>query len=147
MVECQTVLPPYEPSFMEELYVLAVQVFGDLDRQELVWRLTEMPNTSVQVAREAQLVSFKIGYAVARQRYYSWLGGVHAGWRRQGIALQLMERQHDWLRAQGYTAVETMAVPANVAMLMLNLRVGFRIIGSYQRGDDLRITMLKELPR
>ncbi|MEO8181415.1 MAG: GNAT family N-acetyltransferase [Deltaproteobacteria bacterium] len=147
MAEYQALLPPYEQSFIDELYGLGVEMFGDLDRKELVWRLSEMPHASVQVAREVQLVGFKIGYAVARQRYHSWLGGVRADQRRKGIALQLMERQHDWLRAQGYTAVETTAVPANTAMLVLNLRAGFRLIGSYHRGDHLRVTMVKDLSR
>ena len=153
MVECQTVLPPYDHPFVEDLCLLGLEVFGELDREELVWRLNEMPNVSVQVARhslavhEPRLVGFKIGYAVARQRYHSWLGGVRTDWRRKGIALQLMEWQHDWLRAQGYASVETAAVPANTNMLMLNLRVGFRVTGSYYRGDYLRVTMAKDLAR
>ena len=145
MLECQTVLPPYEPSFLEELQRLSAAVFGTFDQQELVWRLRELPNPSVQVAREVELVGFKLGYAVARQRYHSWLGGVRPDFRRQGIALQLMERQHTWLRAQGYTSVETAAVPTNAAMLMLNLRAGFRVMGSYSRGDDLRVMLVKDL--
>jgi riboflavin kinase, archaea type len=147
MLDCQTVLPPYEPAFLAELGVFGAEVLGGLDQQELAWRLNEMPNASVQVAREGQLVGFKVGYAVARSRYHSWLGGVRAGWRRRGIALQLMEKQHAWLRTQGFTSVETAVVPANAAMLMLNLRVGFRVIGSYSRGDYLRVTLAKELAR
>jgi GNAT superfamily N-acetyltransferase len=147
MLDCRTVLPPYDPSFVEELGAFCVQLFGDIDRQEIAWRLSEMPRSSVQVARKGALVGFKIGYAVGRQRYHSWLGGVRSDWRRRGIALQLMERQHDWLRVQGFTSVETAAIPSNTAMLMLNLRAGFRVIGSYSRGDHLRVTLSKDLAR
>jgi len=146
-MDCQTVVPPYEPSFIEELYLFASDLFGQLDREEVVWRLTHMPNSSVHVAREGQIVGFKMGYAVGRQRYHSWLGGVRSDRRRQGIASRLMDGQHEWLRAQGYTSVETSAVPANAAMLMLNLRAGFRVIGSYSRGDYLRVTLAKDLSR
>lgn len=145
MIDFDTVLPPFGQSLVDELHQISDEVFGDVDRDELRWRLSAMPDPCVHVARDGQLVGFKIGYAVAKARYHSWLGAVRVPWRRQGIALGLMERQHEWLRTQGYTCVETATVPVNTPMLGLNLRVGFRVIGSYRRGDEVRVTLIKEL--
>lgn len=145
MLEFQLLQAPYAEPLLDELHALGLEVFGALDRAELAWRLRELPRASLFVARAQQLVGFKLGYAVASARYYSWLGAVHPAWRRQGIALQLLERQHRWLLEQGFTAVETAAVPSNLAMLSLNLRAGFRIIGNYCREDDLRVLLAKPL--
>ena len=145
MLEYRIALPPYDPSLLEELHRLGTQVLGGLDRGELEWRLTRMPDPSVQLAVADELVGFKLGYATARERYHSWLGGVRSDWRRRGVALRLMAAQHDWLRERGYAAVETATTPDNVAMFSLNLRAGFRVIGSYCRGDYLRVTLAKNL--
>lgn len=147
MVDYQLLQSPYTDALMDELQALGAPVFGELDGVEVAWRLTELPCSTVFVARAgALLVGFKLGYAVARKRYHSWLGAVHPEWRRQGIALALMERQHRWLLEHGYTAVETATAPSNQAMLNLNLRVGFRVIGTYCRDDGKqRITLAKSL--
>ena len=98
MIEYTVALPPYEERFIGELHSLAERVFGGCKRDRLEWTLTKMPDPSVHIARAPQLVGFKFGYATAPRRYYSWLGGVDEGYRRQGIALQLLENQHDWAR-------------------------------------------------
>jgi ribosomal protein S18 acetylase RimI-like enzyme len=145
MLEYQTKLPPFDESFLDELHRLGSHVLGSLARDEVVWRLTNLPDPSVQVASEGQLVGFKLGYADGKGRYHSWLGGVRAEWRRRGVALRLMELQHDWLRSRGYAGVETSTTPDNVAMLSLNLRVGFRVIGTYQRASGMRVMLAKAL--
>jgi hypothetical protein len=40
-----------------------------------------------------------------------------------------MRRQHDWARAQGYTEIETQTRAVNNAMIILNLKSGFRVRG------------------
>jgi GNAT superfamily N-acetyltransferase len=141
MVEYHTFLPPFDAPFLAALHGLGGEVLGQLDRDEMEWRLTRLPDASVQVAKEGQLL--ELGYATGRRRYHRWLGGVRAEARRQGIALRLMNLQHDWLRAHGYGSVESSTVPDNAAMLSLNLRVGFRVIGTYNRGDGTRVMMAK----
>lgn len=145
MIEYHRLQAPYAESLLDELHRLCTAHLGEIERSELAWRLREMPRSSLFVARAPELIGFKLGYAVASARYYSWLGAVHREWRRQGIALGLLERQHRWLQEQGFTAVETATVPDNVAMLSLNLRAGFRVIGSYRREDDLRVLLAKGL--
>ncbi len=104
-----------------------------------------MPDVSVQVARVQRMVGFKVGYALAPTRYYSWLGGIHPEHRRQGIALGLMGRQHHWARSQGYKSVETTLVHTNAPMLQLNLRAGLEIVGTYLWNERTRVIMAGDL--
>jgi hypothetical protein len=147
MIEYRTVVPPYDPGFLEALHALGSELFEGLDLDDMVWRMTRLPEPSVQVAMDVQIVGFKLGYARAKTCYDSWLGGTRADSRRKGIALRLMEMQHEWLRARGYASVETAAVPSNAAMLTLNLRTGFVITGSNYSGGRHRVTMAKDLTR
>ena len=145
MVEYRAVLPPYDEPFIAELHHLCAHVFGNNNRDNLVWKLTQMPDVSVHLAQQGQLVGFKIGYALARERYYSWLGGVHEDCRRQGIGLNLMERQHQRLQSRGFNSVETNTPYTNVAMIALNHRAGFHIVGTYIKNNLQRVIMAKEL--
>jgi predicted GNAT superfamily acetyltransferase len=146
VIEYQLIQAPYAEPLLDELHALTCAAFGEFDRTELAWRLAEMPHSTLFVARAGELIAFKLGYAVGRTRYYTWLGGVHPKWRRQGVASTLMDQQHGWLRAQGYGLVETASDPTNVAMLSLNLRAGFRITGTYCRDAGVqRVTLTKTL--
>ena len=73
-----------------------------------------MPVFSCFCAEDSgRIVGFKAGYALKAGHYYRWLGGVDPEYRRQGIANELMLRQHSWLKEQGYGVVETGAVQDN----------------------------------
>jgi GNAT superfamily N-acetyltransferase len=54
---------------------------------------------------------------------------VHPDARRQGVAGELMRRQHEWAQSQGYTEIETQTRAINNAMIILNLKSGFHICG------------------
>lgn len=136
---------PFETRFVEALARLGEAVFG-APKDDLAWRLDHMPMASVVVAGEAgELVGFKAGYATSRTRYYSWLGGVRADFRRRGIAGELMQRQHAWLRERGFAAVETATNRDNLAMTQANLRHGFAICGLRQKSERVQILFAKEL--
>ncbi|MBC6697756.1 GNAT family N-acetyltransferase [Hymenobacter puniceus] len=94
---------------------------------------------------DGQLVGCKLGYERKPGHYYSWLGGVHPSFRGQGIAAELMRRQHAWSQAQGYRAVRTHTYNRWRAMLLLNLHHGFDIIGTVQGPHGLTIVLEKEL--
>lgn len=146
MIEYAAVFPDYDDKFIAGLHELGTLIFGDIDKQDYFsFHMNEMPDASVQVARNDSLVGFKIGYALNPKRYYSSLGGVHPECRREGVALRLMHDQHEWARARGYRTIETGVVNTNEAMLSLNIRVGFRIIGTYCRTDQPRVMLLKDL--
>ncbi|NOX52790.1 MAG: GNAT family N-acetyltransferase [Gammaproteobacteria bacterium] len=86
-------------------------------------------------------VGFKAGYAITKNRYYSWLGGVHPDFHRNGIASLLMKEQHDWIRNSEYTIVETHVRQGNTAMIELNLKFGFAVTGNFTRSGDPNFIM------
>jgi GNAT superfamily N-acetyltransferase len=148
MAEHQLLERPFEASFVTKIKALADEIFGTgtIDAADLSFRLAEMPDATVQVAvKDARVVAFKFGYAMGRDRYLSWLGGVAKSFRRQGIARALLERQHTWALNHGYTVIETGTTKDNVAMLTLNLSVGFEIIGTYTRDSSPRVILQKRL--
>ena len=105
-----------------------------------------MPNASAIIARsQTRLVGFKLGYAMTESKYYSWLGGVHVGSRRNGIARQLMRLQHEWAQERGYALLETSTDQGNVAMSLVNLQEGFAVCGTRCEPRRLQILYLKQL--
>ncbi|MBO9664731.1 GNAT family N-acetyltransferase [Dokdonella sp.] len=136
---------PFEAGFVEALGKLGAAVFG-APKDDLAWRLAHMPMASVVCASEAgDLVGFKAGYATGRTRYYSWLGGVRADFRRRGIAGELLRHQHAWLYERGFIAVETATNRDNLAMTQANLRHGFAVCGLKHKSDRVQILFSKEL--
>jgi GNAT superfamily N-acetyltransferase len=97
------------------------------------------------LADDGQLVGCKLGYERQLGHYYSWLGGVHPDFRGQSIAAELMRRQHAWCQAEGYRRIRTHTYNRWRAMLLLNLRHGFDIIGTMQGPRGLTIVLEKEL--
>jgi len=139
-------LLPYSVEFVEELVALNNLIFGDIDPNYVRWRLDNMPHTSTFYAESAsELTAYKIGYAMTQTKYYSWLGGVHPDHRREGLASELMKRQHNWAAEQGYQLIETSANKENVAMARLNLSHGFTICGTRAEPDRVQVLYLKIL--
>lgn len=137
---------PFDPNFVGALHALTAETFGDIDEEDLAWRLSRMPDASVQAAYDGStLIGFKFGYALTKSRYYSWLTGVEPQYRRQGIARQLLVAQHDWARRHKYTTIETSALRSDEVLLRLNLSFHFQIIGTYCRDTTPRVMMLKRL--
>ena len=139
---------PFEGSFLDQLQDCAEDVFKSpsAEREEMVWRLENMPDAVVHCAKlDGELVGFKIAYATRRRRLYSWLGGVRSDYRRRGVAKALMQAQHQWAKASGYVNVETGTIRNNLPMLSLNLQFGFEIIGTYARSGTTRVLMTKRL--
>lgn len=143
---CTVQQPPFERNLVEALASLSVEVFG-VAIDDLQWRLEKMPNVSVICARnEGRLIGFKAGYAMSQTKYYSWLGGVHPDFRRQGIASQLMELQHNWVSEQRFKVVETAANQDNTAMTQANLKHGFVVCGIRNEPHRVQILFSKSLP-
>lgn len=95
---------------------------------------------------EEKAVGFKIGYESDFEEFYSWIGGVDPAYRRRGIGSKLMTMQHEWLRKHGYKIVTTQTKNKWRAMLLLNLRHGFDIIGTFtdEKGEP-KIILQKRL--
>ena len=133
-------------ALVHELEALYAAVFGvtggsepgGMEAMDLAGRLGHKARIHIALARVGRrLVGFKIGYERKPGHFESWLGGVAASHRGQGIAGELMRRQHAWCRANGYRTVRTLTTNRWRDMLILDLRHGFEIVGTYtdRRGE------------
>jgi predicted GNAT family acetyltransferase len=59
------------------------------------------------------------------------LGGVDTNYRKHGITSELMEKQHQYLKENGYNVVRTKSMNKWCSMLVLNIKNGFDVIDTY----------------
>lgn len=122
-----------------------LEIFNHLDTDKLHQRLQKEDLTVFTVKEGERIVAIKIGYRMSEQRYYSWLGGVHPDYRRQGLARKLMIQQHQWCQRKGYKAIETRTHNHFKAMLLLNIHEGFQIIDTKEHPRGLKIILEKNI--
>lgn len=102
------------------------------------------PSLFVALASDGEVIGFKLGYERKYQNYYSWMGGVDPEHRAQGVGKALMKAQHAWAESQGYHAIRTQSKNKWRDMIILNLKSGFNIIGTFQDDEgDTKIMMEK----
>ncbi len=136
MLEYQVYCERVRPDVTSAVAALSRAVLGGLDEEEFAWNLENQHSLSLWTCTaDQELVGYKMGFQRSRTKYYSWLGAVSQDWRRQGIARELMRRQHQWATARGFTRIETRTMNRWKPMLILNLRVGFDIIGIQEGGE------------
>lgn len=114
----------------EPLLALCRSIFPDFVDVYLLDRLSHLSNPMLWLAIEGGArLGFKLGYRRGSGLFYSWLGGVEPALRGQGVASELMLRQHAQAAADGYRFIETRTRASNNPMILLNLRHGFHIAG------------------
>lgn len=116
-----------------DILKLSKEVFTEFDEDKFYKRFTTQKNATVFCFYyEQELVGFKAGYELDETKYYSWLGAVSTKHRKLGVAQALMQEQHAWAKAQGYALMQTKSDNRHKAMMSLNLKVGFDIVGTEQ---------------
>jgi len=91
-------------------------------------------------------IGFKVGYQERLHYFESWQGGVVEQQRSRGVASELMRIQHAWCAAQGFRILTTITDNKNVAMLTLNMRHGFVIVGTFiDRKKHVKLILQKHL--
>jgi GNAT superfamily N-acetyltransferase len=140
-------LPPDGPDWNNLLALLA-SIFSNNTEQQATELRYQQARGPVQVwlaEAAGQLVGCKLGYERKPGHYYSWLGGVEPAFRGQGTAAELMRQQHAWCQQQGCQRIRTQTYNQWRAMLLLNLRSGFDIVGTMQGAYGLVIVLEKEI--
>jgi ribosomal protein S18 acetylase RimI-like enzyme len=134
-----------EIEVLDGIIELHTSIFGEPD--DLAGRMKEKPKLRIDAAIDGKkVVGYKIGKALNREQFYSWLGGVDADYRNQGIASKLMEQQHLYITESGYKAVQTHTKNKWRSMLILNIKHGFDIIGTYTDNEgEPKIILEKKL--
>lgn len=62
-------------------------------------RINDKPKILFNIALDGpKVIGFKIGYELDKNKFYSWLGGVDANYRKHGIASKLMIQQHQYIK-------------------------------------------------
>ena len=95
-----------------------------------------------------QPAGFKVGYDRFQDgSYYSWLGGVLPEFRGQGVALQLLQHQEDWVREAGFKGIYVKTRNRFVGMRILLARNGYEVVGFNPHADqaDSRLLHYKAL--
>lgn len=130
---------------LDEIVKLHTKVLGESD--DLAGRMKEKPKLRIDLAMDGKkLVGYKIGYALNREQFYSWLGGVDPEYRNLGIATMLMKNQHEHIKESGFQVVQTQTKNKWRSMLILNIKCGFDIIGTFtDREGEPKIILEKNL--
>ncbi len=138
---------PFDRVVLNTLFALYEEIFASTVTEEMRERLEHTQDLHLAIAFDgARAIGYKIGYREDPVTFYSWLGGVLPDFRGQGIAGALMEQQHDWCLRRGYQYVRTKTLNQWRAMLLLNIRMGFDIIGTQTgRNGVVKIILEKKL--
>lgn len=122
---------------------LHVAIFGSSDH--VISKMANKPKLLVITAMDDnKIVGYKMGYALSSNKFYSWLGGVDGNYRNHGIAKKLMEKQHQYLKENGYNVVQTKTMNKWRSMLILNIKSGFNIMDTYTDEKGLHKIILEK---
>lgn len=131
-IEYQNIEDPQPGSLLDGAIAVSRAAFDDDVSDYVLDRMKGKSNVLLTVATDNdRVVGYKIGYQENRSRFYSWMGAVHPEYRKQGIASHLMESQHTWCKEHGYKSIQTKTKNTWKNMLILNLKHGFDVIGTY----------------
>lgn len=134
------------PEQLERIEAL-FRSFGDFNEKVLEHTLTNRVDIICVYAYEDDLlVGCKIGFSPRLGYFESWIGGVHADYRSQGIAKKLAQALQVKIKEKGYRFLETVTSNDNLPMQLVNLKTGMRVIGTYlDRGNELKLKFQMEL--
>jgi predicted GNAT family acetyltransferase len=128
---------------LEGIIALHKEIFGNTDN--LKTKMNTKPNLVIMTAMDGQkVVGYKLGYELDQQTFYSWLGGVDAQYRKQGIASELMEKQHQYVKGVGYRVVQTKTMNQWRHMLLLNIKQGFDVMETYTDAKGVHKIILEK---
>ncbi|MFM7340630.1 MAG: GNAT family N-acetyltransferase [Bacteroidota bacterium] len=130
-IACELHESTLEDECIDELIELSLQLFDIPPNRAYFSRLHEMQSPHVLIARNMNglIVGYKIGYALSKEVFYSWLGGIHPEYQHQGIASAMIIAQHAWCRQSNFTLIRTKTHIQNLSMYILNRNHGFHVVG------------------
>ncbi|WGG44755.1 GNAT family N-acetyltransferase [Rossellomorea sp. DA94] len=132
-----------EDHIMNGMVTLHGSIFETSD--DLITKMANKPEILIDIAMDdSRVIGYKIGYQLDPDTFYSWLGGVDPIYRKQGIAAELMKRQHQTLKERGYTVVQTKTMNKWRSMLILNIKNGFDVIDTYTDKKGLHKIILEK---
>ena len=141
---CPLIVTQKNSSQIYQCMPLIRQLFPGNSEESINACLMKHRNPSIfTVEYNERLFGFKIGYGF-EDIYYSWLGGVDPNYRGLGVASELLVRQHLFAKSEGYRIVRTVIPDIWPDMLRLNLRQGFKVVGTDNKAPP-RLILEKKL--
>lgn len=131
---------------LDDIIQLETKIFPKPYSKEVLEREMNSKNSlfGILVYDGDRSVAYKIGFAHSVTIFYSWIGGVHPEYRCKGVARELIHLQHKWCKNTGFEKVRTSSENEFREMMILNLREGFDIIGTYISGRASGPTIMFE---
>ena len=131
----------------ESIKQLATEIFGQFDAEKVQTKLIGASRRLIQFAQDGRkVVGFKVGYSKDDEIFYSWLGGVLPSYSNLGLASELMRRQHQWAKENGFKVLQTKSRNRFHDIIRLNLKSGFEIVGTEkEKNDDITVLFQKTL--
>jgi GNAT superfamily N-acetyltransferase len=143
-IEYQLHAAPFPSELIARIPPVYAACFGGSPPGDFISRVQERTGSVLQFALlDGAIIGYKLGYRRNPEVFYSWLGGVLPDHRRCGIARELLQRQHAWCRSHGYRRVRTDTTNAFRGMLLLNIREGFDVIGTFHDAEHGLTLMLE----
>lgn len=103
---------------------------------------------SISLAAEVSgaVAGYKLGYWLDSEVFYSWLGGVIPGQRKQGIAKALLNRQEAEVQSAGGKKILVKSMNKYPGMLVMLISNAYQVIGYERPGQvDGKIEFSKSL--
>jgi predicted GNAT superfamily acetyltransferase len=137
-----------DQSIYDQFIKLHSQLFGEKYTSEMEVALKEKKSAALITALDRNdLIGFKLGYELKPGTFYSWMGGVWEQHRGKGVATALMKVQHEWCTNHSYKKIRTKTKNKWRAMLILNIKNGFDVVGTYTDSlGEPKIILEKRLP-
>ena len=110
-------------------------------------RLNNTIHLGLIAAIDGQIAGFKIGYALDKTHFYSWMGGVVPRFRRKGVAKILADYQEKWLKEQGFKSLSMKTRNNCRNMLLFAIQNDFLLTQVEHKGtiESYRIYLEKTL--
>ena len=132
---------------LEQLTIINQEIFDFGETSEhLSMALRERQKILICLAfHESRIIGFKVGFQERPQYFESWRGGVLPTFRGKNIAQDLLRIQHEWCMNQGFKLIITTTNNQNIPMLIVNLRGGFEIVGTFLDRRKIMKVMLQKI--
>ena len=137
------------PVEIKLLHEFEQMIFGGqrVTQEKLARVMSNQPLLLIAAAGD-QLVGFKLGYVIPDTRtWFSWLGGVHPDYRRQGIAQRLLNLQEQHAKELGLNKIYFTTFDRFAAMIDLGKKNGYQLIRSELDNGTMKYWYEKALPK
>ncbi len=136
----------FDDLLIDEIYHLECEIFDSpYSKEKLKREGSKKTQLLILIAYlDGKAVGYKVGHEQSSQIFYSWIGGVLPEYRNNKIARKLMDKQHQQAFKLGYQRIRTFTENRYKAMLILNLKCGFDVIGVYKSDHDEKQTIMLE---